>query len=372
MDNHVSEEQFLLEFFGNDGRELGAPKQWFTNNPTDILWFIKDCTEKKVPAFISAQPRSAHKILLGIEKLFFDFDYADKTFVKKFEIEEPDEVKRNKFYEETKKDLEQEVINFVDFLIHKRSISRKIQPMVVKTRKGYHVYIYFDKVYVFNDPQEYVKEVYRTLMLKHRELYEGMYGTMKYLDERVDEDVMRMARIPLSVHEKSGLRCPILKLNNDLKFEEDKIRGLSYYKNYSLKESDLLEAVKDTNRRLANQNQKREELKVAMKNHVGAGIRRCYTKSIESGEMGHQQRTALLIEAWWNGNIHTADGLTKLYVNMHDYKYDKTKYQIDWFFKNESYNKFQPYSCTKMQELGWCLQNDECPIWRKNHEQKPT
>ena len=84
--DHVSEEDFLLDFFGLYGRELGNPDQFFEDNPRKIFDFIKNSTSNKRPAFISVQPRIAHGQILGIEKLFFDFDYADKTFVKKMAL----------------------------------------------------------------------------------------------------------------------------------------------------------------------------------------------------------------------------------------------------------------------------------------------
>lgn len=80
--DHVTKEEFLLEYFGMFGRELGNPKQYFTENPNDIFQFIEKCHVEKHPAFISVNPREAHEKVSGIEKLFFDFDYADKTFVK--------------------------------------------------------------------------------------------------------------------------------------------------------------------------------------------------------------------------------------------------------------------------------------------------
>ena len=80
--DHIDKETFLLEFFGNFGRELGNPNAYFTDNPMDIFPFIEKCTKNKLPSFISVNPRSAHDVVLGIEKLFFDFDSEDKVFVK--------------------------------------------------------------------------------------------------------------------------------------------------------------------------------------------------------------------------------------------------------------------------------------------------
>jgi hypothetical protein len=55
-EDHITKEEFLLEFFGAFGRDLGNPQRWFTTNPTDLFPFIEECAENRVPAFISVQP----------------------------------------------------------------------------------------------------------------------------------------------------------------------------------------------------------------------------------------------------------------------------------------------------------------------------
>jgi hypothetical protein len=79
LDNHISREQFLLEFFGLFGRDLGNPERRFTDNPVDTLSFIEECAKNKLPAFMSVQPEKNKAQPLGIEKLFFDFDYCKKS-----------------------------------------------------------------------------------------------------------------------------------------------------------------------------------------------------------------------------------------------------------------------------------------------------
>jgi hypothetical protein len=79
LENHVTSEQFLLEFFGVFGRDLGNPERWFTDNPTDTFPFIEECAENKLPAFMSVQPEKDKAQPLGIEKIFFDFDYCKNS-----------------------------------------------------------------------------------------------------------------------------------------------------------------------------------------------------------------------------------------------------------------------------------------------------
>src|SRR3972149_9970252 len=116
MNNHISEEEFILEFCGNFGREFGNPDQFFVDNPKEILEFINRCKEEKKPAFLSVQPRKSHHVVLGFEKIFYDFDYADKTFMKKLIKKEPDEIKREIILTERKKCMTKEVMRFVSRL----------------------------------------------------------------------------------------------------------------------------------------------------------------------------------------------------------------------------------------------------------------
>ena len=81
VEDHITKEEFLLQFFGSFKRDLGNPERWFTDNPTDLFPFIEECAENKAPAFISVQPMKQKAQPLGIEKVFFDFDYCKKSEV---------------------------------------------------------------------------------------------------------------------------------------------------------------------------------------------------------------------------------------------------------------------------------------------------
>ena len=62
--DHVTKEEFLLEYYGMLSRELGNPpaegrKRYFSDNPNDIFECIQFSIDNKVPAFISVQPRES-------------------------------------------------------------------------------------------------------------------------------------------------------------------------------------------------------------------------------------------------------------------------------------------------------------------------
>lgn len=183
MFDHVNSEQFLLEFFGNFGRDFGNPQRVYNDNPQYTLQFIKECSIEKRPAFISVQPMDGPSKPFGIEKLFFDFDYGKKS-----------ENIQEKEIEERKNELKKEVGFFL-----KQICSLNIKPLVVKTRKGYHVYIYFDKIYIFTEKKDFLKRVYNQV---EQRFLSGI--SLKYIDKSVIGDINRLCRIPLSIHEKSG------------------------------------------------------------------------------------------------------------------------------------------------------------------------
>lgn len=373
INDHISREQFLLEFFGFFGRELGNPHQFFTEEPMQIISFVEECASLKQPAFISVNPRIAHDKVLGIEKLFYDFDYGKKS----------DNLSPEKI-EIKKKECQEEVVIFLAQLA-----KECIVPLVVKTRKGFHVYIYFDKIYQVKDNDfELLDETYYQLMTRFLNNNRHKYI---YMDSSVIHDSKRMCRIPTSIHEKSNEECYLVKKIKDGKIEKDKLRGMDYWKSGGLKEDDWIRAVnyaytklkKQKEDMVIRQNEKKENWEL---NHGFVGkIRPCFQKAMDSGEMGHQMRLALLLEAYW-ADYNTPEKMLDLFRCFHDYDGDVTagksncREQIEWFWKNkvpdiEKSGKWKPYRCTTLEDLNACLKS-QCLIYQKKkvkmNEQKST
>ena len=342
MDNHISREEFLLEFFGLFGRDLGNPERWFTESPLDTLSFIEECAKNKLPAFMSVQPEKNKAQPLGIEKLFFDFDYCKKSE----KITETETQQR-------KTELKDEVKHFL-----KQLDTLNIKPLVIKTRRGYHVHVFFDSIYEINNELEFWKQVYKQLqyeLLKDR--------NYRFIDHSVLGDINRMCRIPLSIHEKSGEECIIV----DTKLEQDKIRSVEYFKLYGLKQKDLLSAM-DKARELE-KTRKQKQIKYVTKNltfEASSGIRPCFIKAMNSGEMCHQQRLALLQEAYSLG-FHSPESIIDLFRCFNDFSESITEYQVNWFLANRvEKGEIRPYSCRTIRKYGWCL-GDQCPRLKNNY-----
>ena len=342
MDNHISREQFLLEFFGLFGRDLGNPERWFTGNPLDMLSFIEECAKNKLPAFMSVQPEKNKTQPLGIEKLFFDFDYCKKS-EKLAETET----------RERKAELKDEVKHFL-----KQLDDLNIKPLVIRTRRGYHVHVFFDSIYEINNEVEFWKQVYKQLqcgLLQDR--------NYRFVDHTVLGDINRMCRIPLSVHEKSGEECTIV----DTKLEQDKTRSVEYFKLYGLKQEDILSAMDKA--REHEKTRKQKQIKYVTKNLIfegSNGIRPCFIKAMNAGEMCHQQRLALLQEAYSLG-FHSPESIIDLFRCFNDFSESITEYQVNWFLANRvEKGDVRPYSCRTIRKYGWCL-GDECPRLKNNY-----
>jgi DNA primase catalytic subunit len=142
---------------------------------------------------------------MGIEKVFFDFDYCRKSE----KLSEAEVRKR-------KEDLRAEVKHFIKYL---RELN--IKPLIVRTNRGFHIHVYLDSIYEINDELDFWKQVYKQLQI---ELLKGY--DYRFNDPVVMGDLKRMCRIPLSIHEASGEVCAIV---NEL-LQEDKIRSVEYFK----------------------------------------------------------------------------------------------------------------------------------------------
>jgi hypothetical protein len=340
MENHITKEQFLLEFFGSFGRDLGNPERWFTDNPNDVFSFIEKCAQNRAPAFISVQPEKDKAQPLGIEKVFFDFDYCKKS-----------DLLTDAETQQRKSELRDEVRYFL-----KQLSCLKIKPLVIRTRRGYHVHVFFDSVYEINKEFEFWRQVYRQLQLALLQDHD-----YRFIDYVVVGDINRMCRIPFSIHEKSGEECTVV----GSQLENDKVRSVEYFKLYGLKQKDIMSAM-DKAREF------RKAIEEKRINYVPKtfffesvdGIRPCFVKALNSGEMCHQQRLALLQEAYSLG-FHNPESIIDLFRCLNDFDDLITRYQVNWFFTNKVEKAVvRPYSCRTIRKYGWCL-GGECPILKK-------
>ena len=246
--------------------------------------------------------------------------------------------------------------------------SHGIQPLIVKTRKGYHVYLFFDSIYEIDSDIDYWNDVYKELQMMFIKSNSHEY---RYFDS-ISSSIKNMARIPTSIHEISGEECKVLNVN----LEPTKLRELNFYRLYGLKRKHLKLACDIVTERRQKHKEEvekhREESREYWEETHGfvGKIRPCFMNRIEAGTMCHAQRLALLNEAFYSG-YDTVEKVVDLYRKFKDFNDKTTRYHVERFFKDKldktkEESRIRPYKCETIRKFGWCLESDICPIWQKH------
>jgi hypothetical protein len=373
-------ERFFREWFGiYGGRELGTNKYgWhrkFTDNPDQFIEFIRmtmgehETGEFCRPAWITAQPFGAYDKPIAIEKLFFDFDddteyckLCDKYHKKDNLVKGPFKGKNMKLCPVHKVPCEVKPRKDVVGKEVKKFVSRitKYEPIISETRKGFHVNIFLYRVFTFSEKHtEFAKEVYRTLQERFFKK-----GEFEFLDERVIGDIKRLARVPLTPHEKTGELCWVLDRN----LKKTKVRSVEYYRQYGIQESIVKWAISVVKTKMEKKAEEEKLRAEQAQTDISNGgefhgiIRPCFQARIDQGVMSHPMRLALLVEAYFSG-LKTEDQLVDLFRSFADFKESVTRYQVRWFLEH-SPDKYPPYKCSTMISKNWCIESS-CPIYRR-------
>jgi hypothetical protein len=317
VDLEATAPNFLMEWFGAEGREVGMPQRRFIGNYKDLIAAIKECKQRLLPCYLSVQPYKAADQPCAIEKLFFEFDCA----------EDPGRAWRD-------------TVSFAEAL--KRFYN--VEPLIVFSgRKGYHVYAFLTKSVRFEPNQlELAKRCYRELQMR---ILKGL--NLPTLDQSVIGDIKRLARCPFSMHqETSSLCCPVT-LERKPYIPED----LNIYR--TLDPSLLGPIIKELKAR-----EKLSSLKVSkipkFPKNEGKRIRPCIIAALEKpleGGNGHLMRLAIAREYLAAG--YSIDEVISLFQHQADFNQAKTRYYVEHAAKNPT----KPFTCQKIKELGFCLPN---------------
>lgn len=320
MELKLPSEKFMRDWFGCEGRELGCPERFFTNNPSDLFEIVKRCTQTLQPCYMSVQPYRAKDVPGAIEKLFFDFDYE--------------------------KDLDQ-AWKEAETLAKALKNFYHVEPFIVYSgRKGFHVYAFMNKLVYFDQGQlALAKQAYGELQNR---LLKGL--NLKTLDTSAIGDIKRLSRVPFSIHEETGsLCCPIT-----LDRKPYTPQSLDTYK--TLNPELLSPIIKDLKTR-----DKITALKI--KKHPNSseprvkGIRPCIRKALQQpleGGNGHLMRLAVARE-YLEADC-SVDEIVPLFKSQPDYSPTKTRYYVEYAQKNPA----KPFKCRTIQRLGYCL-GKACP-----------
>ena len=285
---------FLLEWFGFEGRELGKPERYFSSDPEDMFALIKESVEFRKPAYMSVQPYRGLDQPYAIEKLFFDFD--------------------------SEGDLDRawsDVVKFSDSLIR----FYEVRPLIVFSgNKGYHVYVFLDRIYSFEEiGLEAAKQIYLEMQ---RILLRGL--DLKTLDHQILGDLKRLSRIPFSLNEKSGNLCLPIDLNRRFYVPS----GLLGFQAYSLSEDFVKKACEAAKERMM---LKPLHRRTAFRLKECGEIRPCVKHLIDLAQRGvelpHIHRCIILFEMLAKG--YSDQDIHAVFSSQRDYSPKKTQYFID-------------------------------------------
>lgn len=304
---------FLEEWFGLEGREVGTPERRFIDSYKDLIITIEECKRRLLPCYLSVQPYSARDQPCSIEKLFFEFDCAD----------DPGRAWRD-------------AVAFAEALKHYYGV----EPLLVFSgRKGYHVYAFLEKTVQFKPSQlDLARRVYRELQLR---IVRGL--DLPTLDSGVVGDIKRLARCPLSVHEKTGSLCVPVTFERKPFIPED----LDAYRTLdSSLLSPIIKELKD--RGMLKNTLPKPNIRMRRDGRIRPCITAALGKPLDGGN-GHLMRLAIAREYLNAG--YSIDEIVPLFQNQPDFNPEKTRYYVE----NAARHPAKPFRCDTIRGLGFCL-----------------
>jgi len=285
----------------------------------DFHTYITECSKKRLPCYISVQPFYRRNVVAQIEKLFFDFDAAGKI---------------QKAWEEAKQ--------FALLL----KTHYNVEPLLCFSgRKGYHIYVYLQKPIKLDESQQhFAKQFYSRAQYM---LLKGLH--FEILDMQVLGDIKRLARVPYTIHEKTGFPCiPISLQHTPLLIE-----SLMGFRTHGLSEQFVKVCMNSVAHKSA-------PIGKSLKKKYSKGIRPCIEAALNqqlNGPNGHLMRLAIARE-------YLAAGLAVMEVvglfrSQRDFDAEKTRYYVEYACKNPG----RPFKCETICKLGFCL-GERCPIYQ--------
>jgi len=324
-------EGFWRTWFGpHAGREAGNPHRTFLESANGLTPYILEREARREPCFLSVQPYRARDQVYGLDKLFFDFDSR----------EDPPNLDR----------VWKETCHFVNAL--KRFYG--LRPLIVFSgRRGYHVYVWLWRVVEFRPSQEaWAKAVYKGLQGK---LLKGL--SYETLDPEVLGDIKRLARVPYTPHEKTGILCePVTEGGQPLWVPPPALTG---YREQGIQESLFhrvvehvkleQEAIRERRAALAARQMRSKRTTTGA--YPSRGFRPCITEALQDdldGEYGHLMRLAIAVEYLNHG--YTVDQVVPLFRTQGDFDAEKTRQMVEHAEKRA----YKPRKRETLRRYGFC------------------
>lgn len=327
----IMNREFLTEFYGEGPRKGGMPNQFMLKNIDWFFEFYKDSIVGNFGCYISINPFTTLDMIVGVEKLYFDFDKEQGV----------DEA-------------------FKEFRIFSRSIEKKFNVKTLKTfsgNKGYNLYLYLPEIVKM--PLEHAKIFNRTILNTLIEDFLDDRGklTLNTFDIGCTKDPARIGRVPFSIHQKSNMMCKVI-------FTSNPIKTLKEAKAFPISQELVDETIKKVEGILILRELNKEKFSKSSWRNMG-GIRRCILEALDNpnivGGADHQNRIAFVLDAkraGWN-----VDRIVGRMSNKSDFDMERTKNAVEDLISRNYENRT---GCETLIRLGIC--DNQCG--KRNY--KPT
>ncbi|MEM2687945.1 MAG: hypothetical protein QW796_06320 [Thermoproteota archaeon] len=305
-------DRFWQDWLGSSREALkftdeGKPFRALICSLEDFKRIVAKHYEAKHPVYLSVQPYEKTDKPSHIERLFFEFD--DK--------QSPIEAVK-------------EAVKFAGVL--KRFYH--VEPfLVVSGSKGAHLYVFLKEPVSINGLEQEAKETYRRLQEK---LLKGI--SLQTLDPHVVGNIKQLARVPFTVHEKTGRICQPVDLGGrPLKPEDIDLEG------YREKGLDV-DFLGKTFREVVEVEKIRKPVKTSLK-RLRSEVQQLIDISRRGVDLTHEERLAVLFEMLNAG--YADDDIHAVFMNQPDYNPGKTQYFIDHARKR----KYKPFRGERLKEI---------------------
>jgi hypothetical protein len=322
----LASQNFLYEWFGIHGNRevwnqtLGTRE--LIKTPEQLQDYFNTCTKSLLPCYMSVQAYKSRDVIYGLDKLFFDFDCKDDP-------------------QKAWKDIQKFTRTLENYY--------RIKPLTVFSgKKGYHLYVWlWNTVQFHNIKEQTIKSIYKGLQDK---LLKGL--SFETIDPAPLGDIKRLARVPYSIHEKSGKPC--LPVNLD--YKPQLISSLFEYRRYALGPYFLEKVCKEVKTKSKIKIPKFTNFKGSLK------VRPCIKAAIQTnmeGGLGHSIRLAVACEYLANGN--SIDKTANLFSKQPDFG---NGHKSRYFVRDAHKKGYKPFKCSTISNLGFCLRKN-CEIWKR-------
>lgn len=323
---------FWREMWGGEGRELGNPyREYFKTCPEDLGLWIRENEEAGRPSYISVNTYSDRDRVSRISELFFEFDSK----------EEPPDLM----------EVWIEAKGFAGSL----ETHYGVKPLIVFSgRRGFHIHLFLQHHIGWGLSQDHLTQLYRELS---RMILRGV--GLKTLDPSPVGDVKRLARLPYTVHEGSGLLCvpvdaglhPVLLMP-----------GWSHcYRGHGIDEELVRLAVRHIDEKILNWALKPRRLVRHGMDKSLRGLRPCVRDFLEGGDI-HAVPRLMLVAAVAEMHSHGYSGeeIIQAFSKLRGYDERETRYQVNHIIGRG----YKPSKCVTIKGFGCCL-GPECPRYRR-------